>query len=231
VVALSVGCGDDEEAAPPTDEASPNESATSTRISTQSPAATATVTAQVESDGEDGFSIFAARVDAALASSDGEFFGDRGLEQDVTCTGEELVGICMDQPPGTVFRGIPRGIFQTDAFALSSPDDYADDLVEWFSGARPELEDDYGSGAVALYATAYKSAGDGGEEAYQTIITAIVTSGPDSIRQARSLAFRFLDGRWRLTGEIEANLPQTAEPWLSGGCDYCYDRWERWEGP
>jgi hypothetical protein len=183
-----------------------------------------------EADGEDGFRAFAARVEAALAGSDGLFFADRGLEEDLVCAGDEELGPCAGQVAGTALRGIPRVIFQTDAFFLTSPEEYADGLVEWFGSAHPELEDDYGDGAVALYALAYQPAGGGGEEVYQAIITAIVTSGADSVRQARSLSFRFVDGRWRLAGEVAANLPQTAEAFLSGECDYCYDRWARWEG-
>jgi hypothetical protein len=228
---ILVGCGDDEEAASPTADPSPSASAVPNRAPANSPTAAATATEQSESDGEDGFRAFAAQIEAALEDDDGLFFAERAVEQDLICAGDEQVGLCTDQPAGTAFRGIPRGIFQTDAFALTSADDYADDLVYWFENAHPGLEDAFGDGTVALYAVAYKPAGGGGEEAYQAIITAIVTSDPESVRQARSLSFRFVDGRWRLTGEIAANLPQTAEAWLSGGCDYCYDRWERWKGP
>jgi hypothetical protein len=203
-------------------------SATPTEAATAAP--TATVEVVAEADGEDGFRAFAVRVEAALAGSNGLFFAGRGLEQDLVCIGDEHLGPCAGQLAGTAFRGIPRGIFQTDAFFLTSPDEFADDLGVWFAKILPESEDDYGHGAVALYALAHQPAGGGGEEAYQAIITAIVTSDADSLREARSLSFRFVDGRWRLTGEIEANLPQTAEAFLSGECDYCYDRWARWEG-
>lgn len=229
VVALTlIGCGDGEEAPSETASASLAPSAMPTEAATAAPTATATEVA--EADGEDGFRAFAVRVEAALAGSDGLFFADRGLEEDLVCAGDEELGPCAGQAAGTAFRGIPRGIFQSDAFFLTSPEEYADDLVEWFGSAHPELEDDYGDGAVALYALAHQPSDRGGEEAYQAIITTIVTSGADSVRQARSLSFRFVDGRWLLTAEIAANLPQTAEAFLSGECDYCYDRWERWEG-
>jgi len=224
-----ISCGDGEKAPSETATAGPA-SPTTTEAATDSPTPSPSATEAAEADGEDGFRAFALRMEAALAASDGSFFADRGIEDDLVCTGEEELGLCAGEPAGTAFRGIPRGIFQTDAFALTSPDEYADDLGEWFGNARPEVADDWGDGSVVLYATAYKAAGGGGEEAYQAIITAIVTSVPDAIRQARTLSFRFVDGRWRLTGEIAANLPQTAEAFLSGACDYCYDRWERWEG-
>ena len=229
VAALTLtGCGGGEES--PSEMASPTlpSSATPTDAATAAPTATATEVA--EADGEDGFRAFAVRVEAALVDRDGLFFADRSLEEDLVCAGDEELGPCAGQLAGTAFRGIPRGIFQTDAYFLPSPEEFADDVVEWFGSAHPELEDDYGDGAVALYALAHQPAGGGGEEAYQAIITAIVTSDPEPLRQARSLSFRFVDGGWLLTGEIAANLPQTAEAFLSGDCDYCYDRWERWEG-
>jgi len=228
VVLTLIGCGGGEES--PSETASPTlpSSATPTEAATAAPTATATEVA--EADGEDGFSAFAAQIGAALESGDGSFFADRGLEEDLVCAGDELLGPCDGQPAGTVFRGISRGIFQSDASFLTSPAEYEADLVGWFAGAHPELDDDYGNGGVALWALAYKAAERRGEEAHQAIITAIATSGGDSVRQARTLSFRFVDGRWWLTGEIAANLPQTADAYLSGECDYCYDRWERWEG-
>lgn len=228
IAPVLIGCGDDEEAPPETASAALTDSASPTRAATRSPTASATEAG--EADGQEGFRAFASQIEASLVSGDGSFFGDRGVEDELVCAGDEVLGPCAGQSAGTAFRGIPRGIFQTDAFFLASPDAYANDLVEWFGNAQPELEDDYGGGAMALWALAYKAAGDGGEEAYQAVITAIVATGAESIRQARTLSFRFLDGRWRLTGEIAANLLQTAEAWLSGECDYCYDRWERWEG-
>jgi hypothetical protein len=227
VASLLVGCGGDEETHLETGSASATASAPTERPTS---APTATTTAAAESDGEAGFREFAKQIEAALRDGDGSFFANRAVEQDLVCAGDEQVGICAGVPAGTAFRGISRGIFQTDSFDLTSPDQYADDLVDWFVSADPELEDVYGDGTVALYAVAYKAAGGGAEEAYQAIITAIVTSDAESLRQARSLSFGFVDGRWRLTGEIAANLPQTAEAWLSDGCDYCYDRWEPWEG-
>ena len=223
VVALTLfGCGDEEEP--------PSETAGASRPPSVTPTEPATATEVAEADGEGGFRAFAVRVEAALAGSDGLFFEDSGLETDLVCAGDEELGPCAGQAAGTAFRGIPQGIFQSDAFFLTSPDEYSDALVEWFGSAQPELEDDYGDGSVALYALAHQPSDRGGEEAYQAIITAIVTSSAESIRQARILSFRFVDGRWRLTGEILANLPQTAEAFLSGECDDCYDRWERWEG-
>jgi len=225
-----IGCGDGEEVVTP----APEPSVTASATASPTPSATTTVAPSVtdlsEAGGREGFRAFAAQIDAALAVGDGSFFSDRGVEAEMVCAGDEQLGLCFGQPAGTVFRGIPGGVFQSDAFALLSPDEFAAMLEQWFADAHPELDDDYGDGSVTLYALAHQAAGEGEEEAYQAIITAIVTSGPDSVRQARAISFRYLNDRWRLAGEILSTIPQTADAWLSGECDYCYDRWERWEG-
>jgi len=194
---------------------------------TPSPSPVAT---PAESGGLDGFRAFAAQIAAAVATGDGAFFAERGLEDEMTCDGSEELGPCAGQPGGTVLRGIPGAAAQSDAFGLFSPADYADLLADWFAAANPSLSDEYGSGAVTLYALAHRPASPGGEEAYQAIVTGIFTSGPSTLRQARILSFQFLDGSWRLTRELFATVPQTADAYLSGACAECYDDWERWEG-
>ena len=224
-----LSCGDGEEAPLPTAEESLTPSASPTRAPTASPSPEPSPT-PAEVDGEDGFRNFALQIEAALASGDGSFFSDRAVEDEMVCAGDEQLGLCFGQPVGTVFRGIPGGVFQSDAFALLTPDEFTAMLEEWFADAHPELDDDYGEGSVTLYALAHQATGEGGEEVYQAIITAIVTTGPDSVRQARTIKFRYLDDRWRLASEILSTIPQTADAWLSGECDYCYDRWTLWEG-
>lgn len=212
-------------------EISPLPSPTATSAPAPTPtAAPETPTPEGECDGMGCFRAFAPLIDAALAAGDGSFFADRGLEDELTCAGDEQLGPCVDRAAGTVLRGIPGGVAQSDAFALFPPDKYALMLADWFVEARPDLSDDYGSGALTLYALAYHPAAEGSEEAYQAIVTGIFSSGPDALRQARVLSFRFVDGSWRLTGELVASVPQTADPYLSGDCDFCYDDWERWEG-
>jgi hypothetical protein len=192
-------------------------------------AAPETPTPTPECDGMDCFRAFAVLIEAALAGNDASFFADRSVEDEITCTGDEQIGPCMDQPAGTVVRGIPCGIAQSEGTFLS-PDDYAATLADWFADARPDLSDEYGSGGLALYALAHSPADAMGQEAHQGIVTGIFTSGPDAFRQARILSFQFLDGSWRLTFELFAAAPLTPEPYLSGECSECYDHWERWEG-
>ncbi len=183
-----------------------------------------------ESAGREGFRAFAVLIEGALAESDGSFFAERGVEEEMTCAGDEQLGPCFGLPAGTVLTGIPGATAQSDAFALFTPSEYAAMLEDWFADARPDLSDEYGGGGLTLYALAHQPADGGGEEAHQAVVTGIFTSGPDAFRQARILSFQFLDEQWRFTRELFATVPQTAADWLSGECDLCYDQWERWEG-
>ena len=218
-------------------EASPTPTAQATLVPEATPTAVPTPTAAPEtptpppqSGDMDGFRAFAALIDAALADDDASFFADRGVEDEMTCAGDEQLGPCAGQPAGAVLTGIPGAAAQSDAFGLFTPADYAAMLRDWFANARPDQSDEYGSGGLALYALAHSPTDTTGEEAYLAIVTGIFTSGPDAFRQARILSFQSLDGSWRLTFELFATVPQTATDWLSGECADCYDHWERWEG-
>lgn len=226
VTVLAVAaCGSSEE----TELATLTPSATPTLVATvtRTASATPTETTPPEAGGDDGFLVFAAQIAAAADASDAAFFADRGLEEEVICAGDELLGFCEGEPAGMVFRGIPGGVAQSDAFALLSPDEFADMFSAWFGGADPALDDEFGTGAVALFATAYRPANEFEEEAYQAILTGIFAAGAEAERQARIISFRFVDGRWRLAGELFATRELTAEPYLTGEC--CPDNWGRWE--
>ena len=222
---LAAAACDDATKPPFLPEASPSPAATATPTSVPD-----TPTPPPESGGLGGFRAFAPLIDAALADGDGAFFADRGVMQEVTCTGDEFVGPCQDQPAGTVLTGIPGGVAQSDAIFYYPPDKFAFFISQWLISDIPAAEDEYGSGALTLYALAYHPAAEGSEEAYQAIVTGMFSSGPDALRQALVLSFRFVDGSWRLTGQLQASIPQTADPYLSGNCTDCYDQWERWEG-
>jgi len=183
-----------------------------------------------ESGGMDGFRAFAAPVETALADGDASFFADRGLEHEMTCAGDEQLGPCVDQPAGTVLRGIPGAVWQSDASWLFSPNEYAAMLRDWFAGARADLSDEYGDGGVRLFAIGQRATGDADQE-FLAIMTAILDTGPatEIQRQARILRFLFSEGVWQLDAEIFAAVSFTAKDWLSGQCSECYDRWERWE--
>ena len=223
---LTAAACDDATKPPFLPEASPSPAATATPTSVPD-----TPTPPPGSGGFGGFRAFASLVGQALVDRDSSFFAERGLEDEMTCAGDEQLGPCVEQPVGTVLRGIPGAAWQSDAFSLFSPDEYAAMLDKWFDGAKPDRSDAYGDGTVMPYALARSGSLGSGEE-FLAIVTAILDTGPatETQRQARIFRFAFNEGAWSLTGEILAAVTFTAEPWLSGSCSECYDQWERWEG-
>ncbi len=216
-----------EESPTPTAAAQPTAEPTVVAMPT---AVSETPTPPPESGGMDGFRAFAALIDAALAENDASFFAGRGVEDELVCTGEEVLSPCSAYPPGTILRGIPYGIYASDASGLAPPDEYEVMVESWFASARPDRNDEFGSGAPTLYALAHRMANPVAQEAYLAIVTAIVLREGVDERQSRILAFQVVEGRWRLIDETFAWPPHTRDQWLSGECTECYDHWERWEG-
>ena len=190
------------------------------------PSPTAEPTA-TDTAGEDGFRAFAPQIDAAIAAADAGFFAARGLEDELTCAGDEVLGICFGQPAGEVLRGIPTAIYQSDAFALLSEEEYAGALDDWLAMADPD-------GAPALVALAHRPAADGVEEAYLAVVKGVFLIGAEGEQvkrqQGRVFQFQFLDGVWRLSGDLYLSVPESTDPWVSGDCAECYDSWEHWRG-
>jgi hypothetical protein len=192
----------------------------------EAPTPTATPTVTVQTGGLDGFRAYAVQIAAALATGDTALFTDHAVQDEITCTGDEETGICFNQSAGTVLRGIPGAVAQSDAFTLYPPTEYAELLRNWFASAAPD-------GDPTLYAITHRPAGQGSEEAYQAVVMGIFVvepAGSTVLRKGRIFDFQFIDGSWRLTGELYASVPESTEPWLSGDCSECYDHWERWMG-
>jgi len=192
--------------------------------------ATPTATAVPESGGMTGFRAFGRQIEAALAGGDASFFSDRGVEEEMICAGDEQLGPCVEQPAGTVLRGIPGTAWKSDAFGVTPSAEYATMLSEWLADARPDQSDDYGSGAVKLWSLA-QAHSDSQTESL-AIATLIRETGPATgiQRQARIFRFAFTDGKWLLLSETLAAVSFSANDWLTGHCEQCYDQWERWEG-
>lgn len=211
---------------------------------TASPAATAqaspvvTPTAEEtpagETGGVDGFRAFAQQIEAAIQGGDAAFFAERARLTELTCTGEEFPLPCAGEPAGTTLSGIPSNIWQSDASALLSPEEYAGWLERYFGAARDDLSDDHGSGSLTFYALARSEAE--GNQVFRAITTSIVDTYPsggplrEPAREAHLFNFEFENGRWQFTGEKVATTFAGSLDWLSGECSECYDHWEHWEG-
>jgi hypothetical protein len=183
----------------------------------------------------EGFRAFAVQIDAAVKEKNVQFFSGRARFEQVTCPPEppgELVA-CADEPPGTVVQVLSDISYPFEGAGVSR-EQFESSLEQWFAGAKPDLSDQYGSGASALYALASSSAPRMVGEGAHAIISGIVDWLPDlpppAERAVLFLTWQFLDGRWQLTSYGSADRPEYIPDWLSGQCAKCYDHWERWEG-
>jgi hypothetical protein len=158
----------------------------------------------------------------------------RARLEEVVCEGGEELGPCAGHAPGRLI-GVPGGVWQSDAFAVFPPDEYAASLERYFEAGRGDLRDEYGGGSLTLYALAYQGEVDGAD-VFQAITTSMVDTYPtgypigETQREAHAFRFRLEDGDWRFAGETVAVMSPSAGDWLSGNCTDCYDQWERWEG-
>ena len=203
---------------------SPTPAMTPTAIGSPTVIGTSTVTG--ETGDLDGFRAFAPQIADAVAEGATAFFADRALVSEIVCAGDEESGACLGQAKGTVMRGIPGAVAESDAVSLFPLAEYPAVLRDWFTSASPD-------GSPTLWAIAHRPAGGGKDDAYQAVVTAVIVVGPAGStvlrQQGRVFDFQFADGRWRLSGELYASLPETIRPWRYDGCSDCYDHWERWQ--
>lgn len=223
ILVLAVACTGEGRSPSPVSTSSPT-AESPTPATTPALIGTSTVTA--ETAGLDGFRAFAPQIADALAQGGTAFFADRALVSETVCAGDEESGACFGQTKGTVMRGIPGAVAESDAVSLFPLDEYPDVLRDWFTSASPD-------GSPTLWAIAHRPAGEGRDDAYQAVVTAVIVVGQAGStvlrQQGRVFDFQFVDGRWRLSGELYASLPETIRPWRYDDCSDCYDHWERWQ--
>jgi hypothetical protein len=177
-----------------------------------------------------GFRTFAALLDEALANQDTDFVIDRVLPTQITCSGDERVGPCMDKEAGTVLHGVHSAIWRTDTSELITTDELREDIQAIMNPATPTETDSYGSGEPRLFALAAGPAGAiAGQQTFYAIVTAIAPGEQDNERRVVIYQLVSWNEHWRVYGQLEAS--HLAEEWLSGDCPDCYGKWERWEGP
>lgn len=203
---------------------SPTPHATAAPVPTHTPGPT------TEDAAFQAFREFAREIEGAAITADGGFFAERGVEIEVTCTGDEQLGPCTGQASGTVIKGIPGVAWASDASGLTPRSEFADLIEQWFGGALSDESDSYAAGAPRLYALASNS--QSGE--FLAMVTLIRDTGPATgiQRQTRVLRFSPVDQLedWRFVGEIFAAGDFASAYWLYGPCEGCYDYWELWQG-
>ena len=107
------------------------------------------------------------------------------------------------------------------------PEALEEQMDKYFSNALPGEDDDYGSGAVQLYATGETRSPDPERSYEAAILTAITPDGPASepVRTVRSVLLKYVESRWVIRGMEFATVgaeellnPETAP----------FDEWERY---
>ncbi len=221
---LALACGGGEEAQPT---ATPEPDATATQTATEP-------TLAVETGGIQGFRLFARLIEQAIAEKDSQFFVDRAVLSEETCTGEEVLGPCPGQPAGTTLTGILGYFVPGDADWLISPGEYAQVLDQYFGAALGEMSDEFGGGSLVLYAL-FQSPDSEGRATFLAITTSIVDTVPTGEyvltgREAHGFRFLFEDGRWRFTEELVASVTADSPVFLVPPPGENSVDWERWNG-
>ena len=241
VLPILAACGDDDEGisdAPATSPTGPN-----LRPSSTPAFADATVTVPATATPEPtpgdaperfgGFREFAPVFMEALASGDTSFVVDRADRVSVTCEGIEQAGPCSGAGAGEVRSGIPGSAWRSDAGGIFTHEDYAMNLSRYREAALPDLADEYGTGALRLFALGSMLRRDG--RTYEVITSSITNQYPSTgysvsepFREAHVFYLHHTGAEWRFDGETAAAASITAADWLSGTCTQCYDYWELW---
>ncbi len=206
---------------------------------TQSPAVLEPTTTQtaaeptlaVETGGIQGFRVFARLIEQAIAEKDSQFFVERAVLSEGTCTGEEVLGPCPGQPAGTTLTGILGYFVPGDA---DWPEEYAQVLDQYFGAALGEMSDEYGSGSLVLYAL-FQIPDSEGTATFLAITTSIVDTVQTAEyvltgREVHAFRFQFEDGRWRFTEELVASVTAGSPLFLEPPPGENSVDWERWKG-
>lgn len=183
-------------------------------IATREPTANPTVAAGSFVD----FQLFAAEIDASLASEDISFFDKHVTPSAWTCLGDETIGVCKDVAADTTLEGIPI-TWGWESYTVYSSEDYK---------ALWQTRFTYHS-KLNLVALANKL-GDNplmpmADQSFLAIIS--VWNDPLSFPEVRILFFEHIENAWYIRGELVAT--ENDEAWLDNTCDTCYDTWTAWQ--
>lgn len=186
-------------------------------------------------DGRDpeDFATFADQIARAAEQGDTAFFTDRILGDTHVCTEEEVAGSTgPDAPPDPICLEVG---FEFEAVVITgypvtdnirTPEVLARDIERLFEDALLGEEDQYGPGAVRLFATAKPSRSpDPGATLHTAIITAIHQFSDLSRRAARGLNFEYIEGRWMIRSEMAADFQLAVEMLEPSIAILVYEEW------
>ena len=180
------------------------------------------------------FATFADEIARAAEQGDTAFFTERVLGETHICTEEEVsISTGPDSPPEPICLEVG---FQFDSVVITgypvtdnirTPEALARDIERLFDSALLDEDDQYGPGAVRLYATAKPSRSVGPGAGLDTaILTAIHDFSGLPRRAARGLNFEYVDGRWVIRSEMAANFQAAVEMLEPSIAVLVYEDWE-----
>jgi hypothetical protein len=207
IAALAAACGDEEEEGP-------------------SP----TPDQGVEQAGNDGFRQFVPLLQAALDRGDVSFLADRMKTIDVVCRVEDVptqLGGPQCDFEGQAYAGFKTGTWRSEG-GVGPASNTISQLEKLFATVQPSASDEFGDGAVRVYALNQE------EEQQDAIIAAMIErpanfAGSGPLRVALATTWSFEEGRWMLTFILSAYV--LAEDLLipsEAGRPY-YPNWERYQ--
>jgi hypothetical protein len=179
------------------------------------------------------FAEFADLVARAVAAQDTSFFAARVKGRTYTCTQADVPGegwgieqgIC--QEVGQQVDVVEHWFWHSEGL-LRRPETMVTAIEDYFATALPGETDDYGTGAVRLYAIGTTRSSEPSQRFKAAILTAITPVGEGAaskpVRTARGIDFQYVDGRWVIIGMLWASvLPEEVlDPKTTP-----YDEWEK----
>jgi hypothetical protein len=202
------------------------------KTATPGPSPTATAAPRV-TDPED-FGEFADFVAGAAAEQDTAFFAGRVRGTTYTCSEADVYGegiydrksVC--QEVGQQLEVVMQCTWASEC-GLNQPEALVTAIESYFASALPEENDEYGTGAVRLYAIGVTQWTDP-ERAYKAAILTAITGRREGgaskgARTVRAIFFQYVEGRWVIRGMERADV--LAEELLSPDTAPFAD-WERY---
>jgi len=196
------------------------------------------LTLACSSDEPGDFVEFADRIAAAVNERDVAFFIERIEGDPYVCTEEDVAGnaaLPIGETPACEEAGFEFEAVRIARYGrpgiVTTTSALATDLEVFFRDALPNESDQYGLGAVELYATAAPLAvGDEAPVRRTAIITAIqATSAGVPGRFARGIDFEYADGRWLIRSETAAGFPIAVELLDPATAGTVYQEWRPYE--
>ena len=190
-------------------------------------------TPAASADSED-FMEFADVVAQAVEVQDMAFFAGRVKGRSYTCSEADFAqeglgpasepGLCQEM--GQQAEVVEHWYWPSEGL-LMRPTSLVTAIEDYFSKALPEEDDDYGPGAVRLYAIGKTRSTDPERTYKAAILTAITPDGPASepVRTVRGILLQYVESRWVIRGMEFATVG--AEGFLSPETAP-FDEWERY---